>query len=234
MTRIAPPETIKDLDARQRESIAREGSRELARRSIPGTFAYSASCFFTILASTYGQEHPWVVLSVLALSLVSGVARLYLALRFDALYPQNPRRYRQLFVGGTLSATAIWGAFAGMTMGFYELSWTSLFVMLGRAGIAAGSTTVLSPNRYLHRISITFMIAPPLLTNLLRGGGQGYALSLMLAFYLGFLILEGKHLHEEYWRGLTRAPLPPPPPEELEAAPNPPATARLAQSEVLP
>jgi len=233
MTRIAPPATVKDLDARQRESIAREGDRELARRSIPGTFAYSASCFFTILATTYEQEHPWVVFSVLALSLLSGVGRLFLALRFESLYPQSPRRYRQLFVGGTLCATAIWGAFAGMTMGFYELSWTSLFVMLCTAGIAAGSTTVLSPNRYLHRVSIAFMIVPPLVTNLLRGGGHGYALSLMLAFYLGFLTLEGKHLHEEYWRGLTSATLLALRAEELEAARNAAESASLAKSEFL-
>jgi len=233
MARIVAPEPAKDLDARQQEVIAREGDRELARRSIPGTFAYSASCLFTILASSYDRDYPLVVFSVLALTLLCGAGRLYLGLSFERLYPRNPQRYRRLYVVGTLCTTAIWGAFCGLTVIFYELSWTSLFVMLCTAGISAGATTVLSPNLSLHRVSMVLLLVPPLVTNLVRGGAQGYALSLMLAVYLGFLTLEGTHLHEEYWRGLTSTTLLALRAEELEAARNAAESASLAKSEFL-
>src|SRR5262249_312326 len=52
-------------------------------------------------------------------------------------------------------------------------------------------------------------------------------------FYLGFLVLEGQRLHDEYWRGLTSATLLGLRAEELEAARNAAESASLAKSEFL-
>jgi hypothetical protein len=55
-----------ELDPRHQQAIADQGARELARRSIPGTFAYFASCLLTILASSYGRDYPQVAFTVVA------------------------------------------------------------------------------------------------------------------------------------------------------------------------
>jgi two-component system, sensor histidine kinase and response regulator len=225
---LGPP-----LDPRRHEAIAEQGARELARRSIPGTFAYFASCLLTILASSYGRDYPQVAFTMVAATLVIGAGRLLLALRFERLYAADARLYDRLFVLGALAATAVWGAFCCVTVIFYALSWTSLFVLLCTCGITAGATTVFAPNRGLHRATMLLMLGPPFVTSLLMGGGQGYAMSIVLALYLGFLTMEGAHLHEEYWRALTNTTLLALRAEQLEAARNAAEGASRAKSEFL-
>src|SRR5262249_54201020 len=70
-------------------------------------------------------------------------------------------------------------------------------------------------------------------TSLLKGGGHGYAMGVVLALYFGFLTMEGTHLHQEYWRALTNTTLLALRAEELEAARNAAEGASRAKSEFL-
>src|SRR5262249_56482658 len=117
------------------------------------------------------RARPRVASPAPAPPLVRGAGRLVPALRFERLYAYTPRLYNRLFVLAPIAATAVWGTFCCVTVIFYALSFTSLFVLLCTSGITAGATTWFAPTRRLHRATLLLMPGPPSLTSLLKAAG---------------------------------------------------------------
>jgi PAS domain S-box-containing protein len=196
--------SIQDINPEHYNELSRQADVEMGKRSISSAFIYFGFVLVAIFASPYARDYPTVMLVVGAAILIIGAERLYLALSLKKFYPLRMALWRKLFVIGVILIASCWGLFSCLTIALYGLSqWTTFLVILMTAGASAAAITSLSPNLSLLRWYLIFMIGPSLVMSLITGGKQGYAIASLIAFYLLFLMMQGKNQNREYWRAIT-------------------------------
>ena len=196
--------SIQDIDPEHYNELSRQADIELGKRSISGAFIYFGFVLVTIFTSPYAKDYPTVILAVGAATLIIGTARLYLGLSLKKFYPLRMALFRKLFFIGVILIASCWSIFSCLTIALYSLSeWTTFLVILMTAGASAAAITSLSPNLPLLRWYLIFMLTPSLVISSIAGGKQGYAAAFLIAFYLFFLMIQGKNQNREYWRAIT-------------------------------
>src|SRR5579864_3999478 len=88
---------IQQLDASAKRELSIQADLELARRARSGSLIHFALLLILVSFSRYFSEHPVVIVTVGALLLALGIARLYLAPLFLRRYRQDPVFWKQLF-----------------------------------------------------------------------------------------------------------------------------------------
>ena len=116
--------------------LAPDADRDVAKRSIPGSFGYFALLMVLAVTTVYLQEHALLILSTGALLLVAGTGRFVLARSIAAHYEEHPRFYRRWFRILTYVHCLAWAAFCCATLILYTTGPIRLLVLLSTAGIA--------------------------------------------------------------------------------------------------
>ena len=185
--------------------LLKQANRDLARRSLPGVFAYLVLWGIVAAFSKIGETHPILTGSVGGAYLVLGAFRLILAWRFDSLYGRFPRLWHRLFVLGTLLASGIWGGFSTFTLYVEGQGASSTLILLSSAGIAAGASVSLAPLGTMQALVLALLLWPSIPLGILSGHALGLGTALMFLTYYVFLVLSGRQLHGEYWRALRQS-----------------------------
>ena len=205
----SPPNT-KDLDpAREymqglgpedRRELSLRADREMARRGLPGSWAYSAIAILLIIqAQLEGFDRP-LLYFVTAASLAFGAARAHLARSFERTYLVNPKTWLRKWAASTHGLALAWGLLAGHTVAVDGLLWTSLLVMLSAAGIGAGGLTSMVPRQSVFRPFVALLLGPIVLAFLLPGRSSNWPVGLTVAAYAGYLFIEGTRGRGEFRR----------------------------------
>jgi len=162
------------------------------------------------------------------------------SVRLWLVLPANARRFnRRPFWSASLLASVIvaslaWGL--GLAWVFLRLGledWQSLISLSAIAAICMGGTITFSPSLLYGRIHSCCSLLPAFLTSLYIGGVEGYTVATCSGLTLGFLLLQGKHLHESYWKGLADTELLRQKAKELDVARRTAEDANRAKSEFL-
>ena len=189
--RIVEPIAIEDDFAAQQDA-------DVAGRSLPAIWVSMIAVQFVLLAGGYYREHSAAIVLFAVTSLSSCIARLFLVLRKDDLYPRHARLWRAAFCASVLIFSASWGLLSAFAFAWYGyFTWNSVLLTLCTLGISAGALVSLTP-RLLY---VAWHIPPILLPGLVAGyylGGDGPVISSMLLVYGGFLLIQGRHLTAEY------------------------------------
>jgi signal transduction histidine kinase len=177
---------------------------DLARRALPGVWAGLGMVQFLLVAGTYFRDQP-VVASVFAIvTMGASIARMFLILRKDEMYEANPERWRKGFGACVFIVSGTWGlvtAFSYITYGY--ANWNSLLLTFCVLGMSAGSLVSFTPRILLLNWHILPLILPLILADLYVGGKEGFAMAAIKSIYIAFLLIQGRHLHREYWKGLN-------------------------------
>lgn len=180
-----------------------EADAELARRALPGIAASAGVMLFLLILGDYFLDYPAISSTITATVLGGSGARLWLVLRRDKIYPPNPGRWRLWFglsVGIVASALGAGSGLTFMARGFSN--WDSVLLRTCVMGVSAGSLVSLTPRKIILNWYIVSMLAPSVAADLYAGGRQGLTMAAVTSVYLGFLLLQGRHLHAEYWKAL--------------------------------
>jgi len=176
---------------------------DIARRALPGIWASLAVVQFVLLAGTYFVDHPGFTSAFAALTMGSGLVRLLLILRKDDLYPNHPQLWRITISACLFISSSAWGwltALSYMTYGY--ANWNSTLLTFCILGISAGGLVSFTPRMlYLYWQTLP-MLAPAILAGLYIGGKEGYTQSLVLTVYILFLLVQGRHLNQDYSKAL--------------------------------
>ena len=198
------PSFIQDIDPKHYNELSRQADMELGKRAIPSPFIYIGFVLVIIFATSYLKEHLTVMLVFGAANLIIGAARLYLALSLKKFELHRMTLWRNLFFIGTILTAICWGIFSGLTIALYGLSeWTTFLILLIMAGSSAAAITSLSPRFSVLKWYLIFMLTPSLLISLITEGKLGYAIAFLFAFYLFFMMIQGRNQNREYWKAIT-------------------------------
>ncbi|MDP8979062.1 MAG: ATP-binding protein [Acidobacteriota bacterium] len=177
---------------------------DLARRALPGVWASLGMVQFLLVAGTYFRDQP-VVASVFAfITMGASIARMFLILRKDEIYGANADRWRKAFGACVFIVSGAWGlvtAFSYITYGY--ANWNSLLLTFCVLGMSAGSLVSFTPRILLLNWHILPLMLPLILADMYVGGKEGYAMAAIKSIYIAFLLIQGRHLHHEYWKGLN-------------------------------
>jgi signal transduction histidine kinase len=191
-----------DAECNPGELLA-EADADLARRALPGVWAVIGLVQFLLFASDFFRDRP-IIASVFALvSVGASVLRLFMILRLPVLYPANPRRWGTLFGISVFAVATAWGLLTSYTVMISGYAnWNAMLLTICVLGLSAGSLVSFTP-RYTFLLCHVFPLLLPLIAgNLYIGGPHGYSMAMMEAVYMGFLLLQARHLYERYWKGL--------------------------------
>jgi len=186
------------LSRPQRTYVRRAGDLELARRSRPIAFVYTALAIAILFTTPYARTAPLVIYGLIGLTGVLAVARLALALHFEALLQARPRTTRGLFRAGVLVSAALWGAFGAYTVHVFGLHWTSGMVLVCTAGLLAGTLNTLSLVRPLFLLHLALILGPLAAAGIAHGGSEGLGLGVALVLYIAFLAWQGRLIDRAY------------------------------------
>jgi signal transduction histidine kinase len=177
---------------------------DITRRALPGIWASLGVVQFVLLAGTYFVDYPMVTSTFAVLTMAAGLARLFLVLRKDDIYPRHPRFWRMSFSAGLLVFAGAWGSLNAFSYVVYGFSnWNSVLLTFCVLGISAGGLVSFTPRiLYLHW-HILPLLLPSIAADLYVGGNQGYTLALSMTVYVVFLLIQGRHLNRDYWKALN-------------------------------
>jgi len=159
---------------------------------------------FLLVAGTYFRDQP-VVASVFAfVTMGASIARMFLILRKDEMYAASADRWRRAFGACVFIVAGAWGLVTGFSYVTYGYSnWNSLLLTFCVLGMSAGSLVSFTPRILLLNWHILPLMMPLILADLYVGGKEGFAMAAIKSIYIAFLLIQGRHLHSEYWKGLN-------------------------------
>jgi signal transduction histidine kinase/DNA-binding response OmpR family regulator len=175
---------------------------ELARRSVPSALSYFGLLLVVGLFTPYRQDHPWIFSVVTVSVLLIGVARTLLAQKIERMAGHKPGWGRAPFRFGVMSIAVIWSAFSTLTLSHYPQQGTGMIVLLMTAGLAAGGHTSLAPDLVMSKCYLAVMLLPAIAGAAITGGAQGYSLAVTITILGVFLLIESRHQHDTFWRGV--------------------------------
>lgn len=142
---------------------------ELARRAPAGAAAYPVLMAIALLTTDLVKMAPAAMGFTFMLLLLLSIVRISHAKRFPGVDSPLRPAWRKTFGMLVLTCSLTWGMFAGLGIEIYGREWTPMFVLLLTAGLAAGGSTSLAPDRRI--------LAPFFFT--LLGPAAGFSLGLM-------------------------------------------------------
>jgi signal transduction histidine kinase/ActR/RegA family two-component response regulator len=196
---VSSPRKWSALEPEVRAALAIRVDRELAKRSIPGALVYFYVSVVVAFSTPYYRDHPSVFSLVLCATLLVGVIRIASALRLPEGTTSKARVIRPIFLASTYAAFAVWGAFCLITVHFYRMEWTAMFVLLITTGLAAGGSSSLAPDYRMGWRCLSLMMVPTICYEVIAHGDQRVAVAAVIVIYFFFLLAQTKGNWQSFW-----------------------------------
>jgi signal transduction histidine kinase len=199
---------------------------EIARRAMPGIWASLAMVQFVLLSGTYFRDQPLATSLFVFFTMTATIGRLFLVLRKDEIYSRSPRGWSTAFAACIFVFACTWGSMTGYSYIVYGFSnWNSLLLTFSMLGITAGALVSVTPRILFLYWHILPMLGASIAADLYIGG-EGYAMALITTVYIVFLLVQGRHLNNDYCKALNDR-------RQLEAAKKMAEAANEAKSSFL-
>ncbi len=195
---------LKELSPEQAKTVNDWGARDLGSRAGVTVFAYVVLAIFFLAASKELQDHFQLLGPIVALMVVASVFRYFIGRRLSKAAATETNKFLKRYGWWSLINIFCLGLFAaGMiyTVGLNQQSMIMIVIVAGVASAAIGTMAV------YFNLWAAFSIlswAPVILACLYsgyHGASEGYFLALLLFFSTVIIIIIGKRIADEYWRG---------------------------------
>ena len=204
MNEPSPPRRLVAVaDDRPRElRLARRAHVEMARRSDPAVLVHPPLLLIVGWMSSLAGDWPAVHWGVVGALTSLALLRWWQVRHFAARYDRAPLREHRLFRAGLLTVSAIWGGYAAFTVVTYGLQGPTILVLICTAGILAGGTINLAIDLVGCLWFQALTAVPFIVASFVEGSRNGIGLGAVSLIYLLVLVIEARHLHQRFWRGL--------------------------------
>jgi len=183
-------------------ALSLQQDADIARRSLAGIWAGLGLTQFALLAGSYSEGHVLAITLFAVITMAAYLARLFLTLRKDQIYPGNPRGWRVGFCACLLCFSSAWGLFSSYSYISYGVAnWNSLLLTFCLLGISFGALLSLTPRPLYLYCHVLPLLIPPIVVDLYLGG-EGYGMAFINFVCLALLLVQGKHLSAQYRKAI--------------------------------
>lgn len=193
---------MNESDCSVTREMAWQANRDIAKRSITGSYIYLLIWFSIIIPHKFYEKSPelclWLTFSLVTLA----AARIALILNFDRIYGKSPLLWKLGFFPVVWLVALVWGIFCAMTFVLPDLDYLSLALIVSTAGLTGGGVSALVPNRILTVGLFTAFLIPGGVVILLSDTYNPSVGIIFLVYWIGMYAVT-KNQHEEYWKGLN-------------------------------
>jgi signal transduction histidine kinase len=189
-------------ESAQRFDLSLQQDADISRHSLAGVWAGLGLAQFALLAGNYTRVHVLAVTLFAVTTMGAYLARLFLILRKNQIYPRNPRAWRLTFCGTLLAFSSAWGllsCYSYISNGFSH--WNSLLLTFCIIAISFGAIVSLTPRPLYLYCHVLPLLIPPIVIDLWLGG-EGYGMALINLVCLIFLLAQGRQLSAQYRKAL--------------------------------
>jgi signal transduction histidine kinase len=194
------PDRIEELA--QADALRLQQDADVARRSVAGIWAGLGLVQFALLTGSY-TKGPFLAITLFSTATMAAyLARLFLILRKNQIYPRHRRGWRIAFCVCLLCFSSAWGllgCYSYLTYGF--ANWNSLLLTFCVLGISFGAIVTLTPRMLYVYCHVLPLLVPSILSGLYLGG-QGYGMAFINLVCLAFILAQGRHLSVQYRRAM--------------------------------
>ena len=178
--------------------MALEANKNIAKRSITGSYIYLVIWFSIILPHKFYIRSPEICLGFTLTLIIFAAARIGLALNFNRIYQKSPKLWKVLFFPVIWIVALVWGLFCALTFFLPELGYMSLAFVVATAGLTGGGVSALVPSRLLTLGLITAYLAPGGFVILISDTYNVSVGIIFLVYWIGMYAVT-KNQHREYW-----------------------------------
>ena len=192
----------------QCDALSLQQDADIARRSLAGIWAGLGLAQFALLAGSYSSGHALALILFAGATMAAYLARLFLILRKNEIYPRNPRRWRAAFCACLLCFSGAWGLLSCYSYICYGFAnWNTLLLTLCVLAISFGGLLSLTPRPLYLYCHVLPLLAPTIVVDLYlggqgSGGGQGYGMAFINLVCLAILLVQGNHLSAQYRKAI--------------------------------
>jgi len=180
---------------------ALQANKDIAKRSITGSYIYLVIWFSIIIPHKFYERSPEICLWLTLTFIILAAVRIGLILNFNRIYQKSQILWKILFFPVVWLVALVWGVFCAMAFFLPEFGYMSLALIVATAGLTGGGVSALVPNRLLTLGLITAYLAPGgfvILTSDTYNASVGI---IFLVYWIGMYAVT-KNQHREYWQGL--------------------------------
>ena len=181
--------------------LRRWADRQMADRSVPGSFLYVLPCVVVGYGASFSAEWPAIYAAFIATALAIGLLRQVQAWRFDAIYSRSPRLWQRLYFGLSIVLACHWGTLSCWAIADPRFEWTRFMALLTMSALTSASIVVYSTNLWLVRIFTLLVVAPNLVAVIALWQPAGWVSALVFV-YLFYLWSLSQRIHAETWSAL--------------------------------
>jgi signal transduction histidine kinase len=185
-------------ESAQRADLSLQQDADVGRRSLSGIWAGLGLVQFALLAGTYSRVHMLAVTLFAVTTMSAYLARLFLILRKNQIYPRNPRAWQTAFCATLICFSSAWGllsCYSYVSNGFSY--WNSLLLTACVLGIGFGAIVSLTPRPLYLYCHVLPLLVPPIVVDVSLGG-NGYEMALVNLVCLALLLAQGRQLSAQY------------------------------------
>ncbi len=183
------------------KEMALQANKDIAKRSITGSYIYLVIWFSIIIPHKFYARSPEICLWLTLTLIILAAVRIGLILNFNWIYQKSTKLWKILFFAVIWLVALVWGSFCALTFFLPEFGYMSLALIVATAGLTGGGVSALVPNRLLTLGLLTAYLAPGgfvLLTSDTYNVSVGI---IFLVYWIGMYAVT-KNQHREYWQGL--------------------------------
>ncbi len=178
--------------------------QDLARRSKRVAFSMVPVTILIAWMTDLKTEALVPSVAIVVLYILSGISRMHLANSFETAYHYNPRRWLRIFAAVAIFPALVWGTCTTLVLIRFGLTWTFYVCLLFSVGIAAASSSTLSPRMRIFRSFIASSLLPTAMALALSGDNRQMALSGLVCIFALQIHTLGVYFHQEFWSRLRK------------------------------
>jgi signal transduction histidine kinase/CheY-like chemotaxis protein len=215
------------IKAKQDPELLRVADSDLVARLLNGVYSYPFILVVMAASTPFRLEHPrlfwWAGLGI-GLGALIRLILFILRRHLDTIA-------RPWLTGWTMAAVCLTSGASGMlyaaALHIYGVdSWACILMIIWGCGISAGSTVSFMPNFHLLILHTVLASVPAVVVDLFGNRTHNHMSIMGVSVLCAFLLLQGRHLNQAYWKQLRDR-------RELEKAKLAAEAANVAKSQFL-
>lgn len=191
---------LKSVDPKILRQVDAAAARNTVAASLVSLLVFAVAAFSSGL---YQAMENLVISYGVAMVLVVAL-RLFVSLRFRAIYSAGPQRWRQWFAVGLLCHGLLWGSLSALVVTLNGMAYGFLLVMLYVLGMATALAGAWMRGLAYRLVYLVLILGPTALVLLFNPEWQLQLLGAVLVIYGLFLARLYRYFYLTFWHAVAR------------------------------